>query len=800
VKTKSASGAASEAAQSFEDTQCALDQALMDSFGMDQNGFRRYCLVETFPDYVIARGPDGDLYQINCTLGANGDSISFSNPQAVETAYVPVQEAVRFLAAEAAAAPGDGMTWPIQVMQSGFAHGAVLTGDPALARLPHYFPANVVAEVAEACKSARFGRRHPETDVEESDAARIAGWLDDGRMESGAARATMHLFPNETEISGKLGAARDAGKLDLFGASILAYFAWKPGKAEGREALVAQKLGRLVSVDMVTEAGAGGKILPYAASRSVLAEISALQKIAIKQSSPGTTGREHGGVQAGRTGGEMKPIILKVLEALRRHDAGRADELQKEFEKLPEEKYAEFSAKAVEALTVATAAAAAAPAAEAKEVLAKAQEAIVEAKSLKFAASLEKKLADSKLPVPAQALVRERFTGGIAEDPAVDAYIVKTREAFAQFVNVGKLNGSTVSVGLDTRDKVQLAMDAMLGVKEARKDPNVRPFRGIQEAYIHCTGDRDLSLVGRGGLYRVSEAIAAADFPNVLLDSMTKRLIQDYAELAINDQLDMLYTAVTLSDYKTQNRIRMGYLPDLSSVAEAGPYTEIAKATDEKITYAVAKRGNVVTISEETIRNDDTGKIAQYPARLARAGRHTLAAFISAFFSSPPTYIPDSVALFHATHTNLGAVALSAAELDVRSIALAKQSEKDSTNRLGLRLFGLMVPVDLRPTALDINGVNAVGNHFYQYFGANNERIIVNPLLTDVNDWYGFSDPAAAPFLEIGFLDGYRTPQIFIANLATQGTSFTNDQIQYKVKFVFGGAPIDFRGIFKEVV
>jgi hypothetical protein len=358
----------------------------------------------------------------------------------------------------------------------------------------------------------------------------------------------------------------------------------------------------------------------------------------------------------------------------------------------------------------------------------------------------------------------------------------------------------TVEVGRESLDKIRLAMDAMLGVREARKDPNVLAFRGIKEAYMFCTGDRDLSQVERGGLYRTSEAIAASDFPNVLLDSMTKRLIQDYAEYAINDRLDMLYDAVPLGDYKTQNRIRMGYLSDLSTVAEAGPYTELAKPTDEKITYAVAKRGNVVTISEETIRNDDTGKIAQYPARLARAGRHTLASFISNLFITPPNYIPDGVAWFHASHTNLGAAALSAAELDVRSIALAKQSEKDSTNRLGLQLYGLMVPVDLRPTALDINGVNAVGNHFYQYFGANNERIIINPLLTDVNDWYGFGDPAVAPFLEIGFLDGYRTPQIFIANLETLGTQFTNDQIQYKVKYVFGGAPLDFRGVFKEVV
>jgi hypothetical protein len=109
-----------------------------------------------------------------------------------------------------------------------------------------------------------------------------------------------------------------------------------------------------------------------------------------------------------------------------------------------------------------------------------------------------------------------------------------------------------------------------------------------------------------------------------------------------------------------------------------------------------------------------------------------------------------------------------------------------------------MVPVDLRLTALQINRSMSSTNGWYGKFGANDENIIVNPLLTDVTDWY--YGTFSAPFLEIGFLDGYQTPQIFIANVPNQGTQFTNDQLQYKVKFVFGGKPIDFRGVGKQVV
>lgn len=810
---------ASEAdGDSYEEQQAELDQALLDGFGLDTNGYRRFCLIETFPDYVIARGPDGELYQISYT--DDGDAIKFGEPQEVETAYVPVQQSARFLAKEAAAG-GDGWEWPVQIMQAGWAQGSVA----GQAGVPHYFPASVVAQVAEAANGARFRRRHP-TEEEGSGADLpdlTAGWTSECRMAGGAAVGRVNLLKTETEMRERLLAAREAGKLDLFGVSIFAFFGFQPGVQDGKKALVATRLAKYVGLDMCAEAGAGGKILPYAASRGVAGEIARLQSGAVKKRvSPPSTAQLRGGKDGGpkgaaRKGASMKDSILKVLEALRRIDAGRASELQTEFDGIAEDKHFEFFAKVSEAVAekmgsavvsdpaAANAAAElireaskAALAARDNEVLAKTKEALAEAKKVSFAATLERKLGESKLPMPAQTLVREHFNGTVAEDAAIDSYIVKVRQSFAAYETVGRASG-TVEMGRNTADKIQLAMDAMIGVKEAKIDRNVRPFRGLREAYMLVTGDRDLNF-DKGGFLRVSEAIGTADFPNILLNSLTKKLIQDYAEYQVVPGLERLYVSSPLSDYKTQDRVRMGYLSDLPTVAEAGPYTELTKPTDEKISYTIAKRGGLLTISEETIRNDDLGKIAQFPNRMARAARHTLASFVTAFYTTPPNYDPDGVAWFHATHANLGSTALASAELDARAIALAKQAEKDSNNRLGLPLEWIMIPVDLRPTAMQINRNQSGTNNWYQKFGANEENIVVNPLLTDVTDWYYGCFPATAPALEIGFLDGYETPQIFIANLPTQGTQFTNDQLQYKVKFVFGGKPIDFRPVGKEVV
>jgi hypothetical protein len=59
------------------------------------------------------------------------------------------------------------------------------------------------------------------------------------------------------------------------------------------------------------------------------------------------------------------------------------------------------------------------------------------------------------------------------------------------------VNEGGVIVGLETVDKVQLAMDGLLGVKEALKS-GVKAFRGIREAYQFMTGDVDCTFQNGG--------------------------------------------------------------------------------------------------------------------------------------------------------------------------------------------------------------------------------------------------------------------------------------------------------------
>jgi hypothetical protein len=818
-----------QADMSFDELECELQEELQETFGTDAFNTPLYVLVEGFPDYVIARGPGGKLYQIPYTVDDQGEA-TLGQPQEVETAFVPVSQSGMFIAAEAGTSVDDWV-YPVQVMQAGWAHGAVAGQKD----IPHYFTPAVVAEVAAAVNGAKFGRQHPASGTGADQPERIAGWMANGKLVGEAATGDVHLLKNETDLQAKLSAARTAGKLDLFGVSMLGFIQFKAGKVEGKDCLVSQKLGKLISVDLCAEAGAGGKFLQYAASKAVLAEISQMQKDSLVKAS-----ENHGSADGASrtTGAMMKDRIKKLLESLRKHDAGRAATLTTEFAAVKDDKLSEFMLTVSEAVTEAADKASTQNTSgrdELTKLVKESREALVETNRIKSGNLVETKLAASKLPAPAMKLVRESFLDDqgvqvIVTEAMVDGAIKKTRDAFAAYSSIGRVGAGRVEAGLDSRDKVQLACDAMLGVKESgqtgfaqfkRKavlvaDANVKPFRGIKEAYMLITGDRELSFGanGEGGFTKVTEAIATTDFPNILLDSMFKRLIQDYSEVGMNGLEQLITEGPALSDYRTQSRVREGYMADFPIVAEAGLYTELTKPTDEKVTYTPQKRGGLLTISEETIRADDLGKIKQFPMRLARAGRHTLKTFLTNFFINNPNYVPDGVAWFNAAHNNLATSPLTIDALIGQEVIQMKQTEKDSGNRLARRISWIMVPVDLAPIAWQINNSQNYNpgqgiqqpNPFYLRFGAAGTGkqapagVIVNELLTDTNDWYYGVDTSDVPVLEVGYIDGISTPQIFLADLATQGTQFTNDQIQYKAKFPFGGAILDFRGAGKSVV
>src|SRR5205807_10090684 len=111
-------------------------------------------------------------------------------------------------------------------------------------------------------------------------------------------------------------------------------------------------------------------------------------------------------------------------------------------------------------------------------------------------------------------------------------------------------------------------------------------------------------------------------------------------------------TIVPIRDFKQQTRVRLGAFGSLPIVAEDTAYQAVT-LTDSAATYVAQKRGNLVTVSRETIINDDLQAIKQIPTKLAVAAAYTLAEFVYGFLANNPAiYDGNNLFTSGAPHNN----------------------------------------------------------------------------------------------------------------------------------------------------
>jgi len=205
------------------------------------------------------------------------------------------------------------------------------------------------------------------------------------------------------------------------------------------------------------------------------------------------------------------------------------------------------------------------------------------------------------------------------------------------------------------------------------------------------------------------------------------------------------------------------------------------------------------------IANDDIGAIRRIPAKLGKAAARTLYEFVFDFIRTNPTFDADSVAVFHSSHGNTGTTALSSATLDTARQQMRTQAAYgDTSDILGLIPKLLIVPNELEHLAYRL-----VTSSFYP--GATNENattvnlhqamdVLVIDYWTDANDWAVVCAPANCPTIEIGFLEGREEPELFVQDMPTAGSMFDADKVTYKIRHIYGGDVIDYRGMWKGVV
>lgn len=608
---------------------------------------------------------------------------------------------------------------------------------------------------------------HLKGDASSKDFRQLVGKLSAPKfVEANGGEIQAELDVLETaDIAPKLREAVQRGMTDLFGLSIDADGMSKK-KGKFREAT---KLVKVSSVDLIIEPGAGGQILRFTESVHPQDEESDTM---------------------------LRQQMLKFIEG---RDAARAKALADASDEEVLTAYREAVAAthndASDGGSGNGGGAANAASLTAESVDAKIR--MVEAR-----ANARVTIAASKLPAPLQERLQARFAEAANFTAAdVTTAIEDERKLLGRLVEGAQVRGLgdiRVEAGEDRSQKVRTMLDDFF-------DPK-KPTGSFREAYIDITGDRRVTgLVGDCDLQRLREAAGAdfreainsSTFTDILGDSITRAMIREYGALEAYNDWRWACDVVPVSDFRLQERTRLGGYGNLPAVAEDGPYVALTSPGDDKATYKVSKRGGTETISLETIANDDVGLIRRIPIALATAAGRTLYEFVYDFFASNPL-IYDGLALFVAGHNNLGTAALDATSFAAARLRLKKQAELSSNKRLGITLRHLVIPSDLEQAAFDlfVRGTNQ-DETFVQ---SRKPTVHVVDYWTDANNWYATADNSQVPLIELGFYGGKEEPELFVQDLPTQGSLFSNDQIKYKIRHIYSGAVRDYRGFDGSIV
>lgn len=404
----------------------------------------------------------------------------------------------------------------------------------------------------------------------------------------------------------------------------------------------------------------------------------------------------------------------------------------------------------------------------------------------------------SRLPAPVLSRVREAAAAKQAAAKRVlteaeITAIVESETEYLQTIAPAVVSGSG-PVTSDMRGEKDRVTEAMYDIVSGKSNASFRAM------YVDLTGDRDMSGRLQEGA-RLSEAISTSSFAEILGDSITRRMLEIYRLPDLGTWREIV-NVVPVNDFRTQRRIRMGGYANLPAVSQGDPYSALSTPGDEEATYAPAKKGGTETVTMETIANDDLGAIRSIPTRLGRAAAQTLFEFAWDMVATNPT-VYDSVALFHGSHSNLGSAALAASTLIAGRTAMMKQADMSNSKRLGIKPKYLVVPIDLEQTAYELTQTDrevASANNTVNFIRQFGLTPIVVDYWTDANNWFLVADKNLVPTIEMGFFNGREDPELFLQDMPNVGSVFSNDVLTYKIRHIYGGAVVDFRGFYGAVV
>jgi len=422
------------------------------------------------------------------------------------------------------------------------------------------------------------------------------------------------------------------------------------------------------------------------------------------------------------------------------------------------------------------------------------------------------KILAAGLPMQSFDRIRESLPEQLTETD-VDSRIANIKEGIAVFEAgslTPRIGGATV--GTESMEKKVEALDNLF------KGDYAHGYRSFRQAFVDITGrqpknwDEDFNrtiMAESVGQFdsgdRTQESLSSSSWNLVLGDSITRRMVAEYGQPSLQTWRQIVSSIAPVNDFRTVRIDRIGGYGTLPPVAQGAQYAGLTSPTNEEITYTPTKRGGLEDLTLEMIANDDVRAIAKIPVKLGLAAAQTLYRFVWDLLRTNAV-IYDAVALFAAGHNNetAGPVPLSQTNLSAtRALMRAQTAYGDTSDILSLVPRTLVVPPSLEEIAYQLTkSVVAVpatpaGPSDTPNIHSSMDYIVVDYFpVTGVGlvKWYVVADPALCPTAEIGFYQGRDTPELFTQADPTQGSVFNFDKITYKIRHIYSGAILDFRG------
>lgn len=805
-----------------------------------------YCYPELVFDTYVVVSKGGKLWRCDYTVATDGTvELAAGDPVQVRMTPVPVSKGTTSEGILFGPMPDDDAA-PVQEGETpkkptGKKWGALIIQE-GMSKNRNHYGRKVLQEAAPLYEGARIYLDHQEGERRFGRSTKdVAGFMKDVQpvlMRNQAESVAAPLPPifalaataviTKPSVREELLDAWDEGKADLFGFSHDVLAESVTVAAEAGAYYDVTRIESVKSVDLVTNPAAGGRVLRLVASDTVphsLHEDEAMLKKlieAIKASGRADLVARLEALGANPTEDQILALHTEALKAAPATPAPAAT-----------------PAATPRTEATATPAPAAAPAATAvsEAQVTTLQETLLEVRKDGALSFLEAQLGACSLPQQVKDHLKAKLTTSVTEAKAdgaiptkagITAAIKEQVDLFGKLaeggITVPGAGASRIEVGKGRRDKITEAFDAFFGVKadgftenaDGTKTPKyklvpaggvgARSFKGL---YIEATGDQNVTGLVREAT-RLTEALDTTSFDQILGDSITRRMVAEYQQSSQAQWRGTIADVVPLSDFRTQRRMRFGGYQNLATVSQGAPYPSMTSPTDEEATYAPAKRGGTEEITIEMIANDDVGAIRRIPSRMARAASQTLYEFVFDFLRTNAA-IYDSTALAAAGHgNNIITTALSSANVVLGRNRMKQQTDMSSGKRLGLAAKFLWVPTDLEELAFQLTmatkAINDAGvvttaesaaPNFVNKLGV--EARVVD-YWTDANDYWLTADISQTPMIEIGFLGGREEPELFVQDVPNQGSLFSNDKITYKIRHIYGGAVLDFRGFVGGIV